>query len=102
MDATLITALIASITALLVAALQTIAQRRDARLIEELRVRLNQQHDQSSECLKRYLEQVVDGHTRELDAFQAMLRSVQLLRERVKMAVDNPHSLDPRVLAEEI
>lgn len=101
MNAALITALTASGTALLVTLLQAISRRRDARVVEELKARLSQQHDFSLECLRRYIEYVAAGHTRELDAFQAFLRVVQLLREKVHAARDNPQSLDPRVHAQE-
>ena len=102
MTLALTTALITSVTALLVALLQSISRRREAREIEELKNKLNRERELSSASLKLYIEYVVNGHTKELDTFKEYLRTIQVLREWCKSARDYPDQLEPHVFATEI
>lgn len=101
-DPKVLAALIAAFVSLLVALYQTMARRRDALDIEELKARLESEKETQGEYLRRYLEYMLEGKEHELTAFREMLKGVQALREKIRTLSHQSYSHDPTELSKEL
>lgn len=97
-----IAALVAAFVALTVALLQAITHRKNSQSIESLKARLDHERELRSEYLRRYLEFLIEGKERELQAFKEMLQYVQAMRDKVRSVIKNPTSYDLQTLKDEI
>lgn len=85
-------ALITGTIALIVSLAQIVSGRKQSREIEILKSELAKKSQSSSEFLRQYLESMVDGREREIQAFREMLRHIQKVREVVREAIADPQS----------
>jgi hypothetical protein len=77
-------ALIAAISALIVAIFQFVSQRRAAKDLERVKASLDKQKSESIEYFKTYLGMLTDGAEQRLLAFKNIIQATQLLRDKVR------------------
>jgi hypothetical protein len=98
----ILTAFIGALALLIVSLIQVIFHRRNTKIIENLKARLDRQGNLQGEYLRHYLEYVIEGKGRELEAFKDLLQHVQILRDKVRSITRNPDSFDTTTLQREL
>jgi hypothetical protein len=82
--AALITALVAALSALTVAVLQSFAQWRTSRSLQDLKAKLDQQNTKHAEYLKAYLNLTLEDREQRVSSLKALLANTQLLRDQIR------------------
>ena len=100
--ASLISALIASISGMMVSVYAGVTSARNSRKLSALQANLDKHKQVTLEYLKAYLTLELDERNRSLDGFKQIIRSVQLLRDKMKRIIEHPQSYAPEVLEQEL
>lgn len=87
-------ALIAAVSALVIAIFQLFTQRRQSASIEGLKARLSLQGVTQAKYLETYLNLVLEGRQQQTQAYAALLQGIQLLRDRMRNFLGQPDSYD--------
>jgi hypothetical protein len=95
-------ALIAALSALVLAVVQFFAQRKQSGSIEELKARLSQQGTTQAKYLETYLNLVLEGRQQQTQAYASLLQGIQLLRDKIRRFLEQPQSYDRDAIHQEI
>jgi hypothetical protein len=98
----LITASVAAVSGILTSVWAAISSARNSRKLVALEAALARQKEMTLEYMKVYLTLELEEHNRALEAFKQLIRSVQLLRDKIRRVLEYPDSFSPEVLSKEV
>ncbi len=97
-----IAALIASVTSLILSAVQLMRQRKDTKELESFKHQLETERLSQTEYLRAYLEARIEGSEQKFQSYREILQRVQTLRDKVRSVLEYPDGYDEKILREEI
>jgi len=100
--APVVVALIAALCSIGTVVYAAITGARNSRRLAALQAELDRHKEITLEYLKAYVTLEIEGRNRTLEAFKEIIRSVQLLRDKIKRVLEFPHSYSPTILATEM
>ena len=97
-----ISALVAAVSGMMVSIYAGIVGTRNSKKVAALQSELDKHKQISLEYLRTYMTLEIDERNRSLEGFKQLIRSVQILRDKMKRVVEFPHSFSPDILEKEL
>jgi hypothetical protein len=98
----IVVALIAAFSALVLAVFQYLTQRKNTRVLEELKASLDRDKTEHAEYLKAYLNLLIEGKEQRFQAFKLLLQHLQAIRDKIRRVLSQPESYSKNLLRQEL